>query len=101
MVSLFALYRKPDNESAFLQHYETIHAPLARQMPGILSLEWGRQELLFSPEADPWFLVAEMRFSTRDAMMAALNSPQGRAAGADLNGFARGLVIMRMVEWHD
>ncbi len=48
---------------------------------------------------EPWFLVAEMRFSDRQAMDSALQSPQGKAAAADLKTFAKGLLTMKAVEW--
>lgn len=101
MVSLFALYRRPSDEKAFLEHYRTVHVPLAAKMPGLLKLNWGRQTLLGNKSEDSLFLVAEMRFSDREAMMNGLNSPEGRAAAHDLEILAKGLVTMRMVEWND
>ncbi len=99
MVSLFALYRRPQDEAEFLAHYEMVHVPLANRMPHLLSITWGRPESLDGPDSDLWFLVAEMRFDNRDAMTAALHSPWGQAAGQDIQQFAPGLLTMRMVEW--
>jgi uncharacterized protein (TIGR02118 family) len=99
MVSLFALYRKPENADTFLDHYRTIHAPLALRLPGLCSLEWGMASGLPSGDADDWFLVAEMRFESSQAAMEALKSPEGRAAAADIRTFAEDLLTMRMVEW--
>lgn len=99
MVSLFALYQRPSDERAFLDHYAAVHVPLAQKMPGLISLEWGLQTLLSQKTPDPWFLVAEMRFPDRETLMAALSSAEGKAAGRDLDSFAKDLVTMRMVEW--
>lgn len=101
MVSVFALYTKPADEQAFLDHYAQVHAPLARSLPGLLSLNWGQPGPLFQADDSGWFLIAEMRFGDRDAALAALASEAGRNAGQDLARFAKGLVTMRMVEWHE
>lgn len=101
MVSVFALYAKPEDEQEFLDHYVQVHAPLARSLPGILSLNWGQPAPLFQEDDSGWFLIAEMRFSDRDQALAALTSEAGRKAGKDLASFAKGLVTMRMVEWHE
>lgn len=99
MVSLFALYRRPDDEAGFLEHYRTIHAPLARGMPGLVSLDWGLSAEVSSHDDAPWFVVAEMRFVSREAALDALRSSPGRAAANDVRTFAAGLLTMRMVEW--
>lgn len=98
MVSLFALYQQPENEQQFLRYYETVHLPLAKNMPGVLSLDWGHPRAM-SQGDHPWWLVAEIRFSDRDAMRASMDSPEGRAASRDVDNFAKGLVTMRVVEW--
>ena len=99
MVSLFALYRQPQDEARFMTHYQDVHAPLARQLPGLISLEWGKEVSLGASQGESWFMVAEMRFSDRGAMDQALQSPQGKAAAADLRTFAKGLLTMKAVEW--
>lgn len=99
MVSLFALYLRPTDEQDFLAHYRDVHAPLAQALPGLISLDWGPCRSMGSGDDNPWFLVAEMRFQDSAAAQHALASPQGRAAGDDVNQFAGGLLTMRMVEW--
>lgn len=100
MVSLFAFYRRPADESAFLSHYENTHVPLVLHMPGLLEMQWGVPEGLGRPDrSDGWFLVAEMRFSDKAALTTALNSAEGKAAGTDLKEFGEKLVTMRTVEW--
>ncbi len=97
MISLFVLYQKPQNEETFLDYYRHHHVPLAKTMPGLLSLDWGFPRVV-SDQAD-WYLVAEMRFQDREKMHAALNSSEGQAASRDVETFAAGLVTMRVVEW--
>ncbi len=100
MVSLFALYRRPEDEEAFLSYYRDVHVPLASRMPGLAEIQWGKQELIGSEDpSDPWFVVAEMRFKDRASLMAAVTSEQGKAAAEDTKYFAEGLLTMRVVEW--
>lgn len=100
MVSLFAIYEKPANESEFLDHYKEIHMPLVKQMPGLLNASWGLVESLSHRDPAP-YLVAEMRFSDRDSLQAAMRSPSGQKASEDLQQFAPGLVTMRVVQWNE
>ena len=42
MVKFVALYKKPADVEAFEKHYNEIHAPLAKKMPGLVKLEVDR-----------------------------------------------------------
>jgi uncharacterized protein (TIGR02118 family) len=46
----------------------------------------------------PYHLQAELYFDSSDAMMAALGSPEGQAAAADVANFATGGVTMMTSE---
>lgn len=93
MVKLVALYKRPDDPEAFEHHYTETHLPLVRKMPGLRRLEAGRITGAVGGEA-PYFLIAEMYFDDQEALRAALRSPEGRAAGEDLQRFAAGMVTM-------
>lgn len=103
MVSLFALYRRPPDEQAFLLHYETVHVPLARRLPGLIDLKWGQPQALpphdRREDDDPWFFVAELTFPSKNVLVSALESAEGQAASRDVQAFANGLLTMRMVQW--
>ncbi|MCL6631186.1 MAG: EthD family reductase [Alicyclobacillus herbarius] len=91
MVKMVALYRRPANVEAFMAHYEQVHLPLVRQMPGLLKLEVNR---MFHPKGgsvNP-FLMAEMYFESRESLLSAMNSEAGRKSGEDLKAFAGDLV---------
>lgn len=97
MVKLVALYRKPADLAAFEKHYAEIHTPLAKKMPELRKLEVCR--FTGSPGGEAKFhLMAEMYFDSKEAMMAALGSPEGKAAGKDVMSFAGDLIHMMFAE---
>ncbi|MBO8162569.1 MAG: EthD family reductase [Brevibacillus sp.] len=97
MVKLIAVYRKPEDVEAFDQHYFNVHAPLAAKMPGLIKLEVNKIYGGPMGESD-LHLIAEMYFESKEVLMAALSSPEGKAAGKDLMGFAGKLVSMHFAE---
>lgn len=97
MVKLIAIYRKPDNVQEFDRHYNEVHAPLAEKMPELIKLEVNRIYGTPMGESD-LHLIAEMYFESKEALANALSSPEGRAAGKDLMGFAGKLVSMHFAE---
>lgn len=97
MVKLVALYNEPADVSAFETHYKEIHAPLAKKMPGLKKLEVCH--FTGAPGGEPkFYMMAEMYFDTKEAMMSALGSPEGRAAGKDVMSFAGDLTHMMFAE---
>jgi uncharacterized protein (TIGR02118 family) len=97
MYKMIALYRKPADEAGFRRHYEAVHLPLVRQLPGLrgLVVGWGR-----SPPwgGDPeYHLVAEMEFDDAAAFAAAAESPQMRAVGKDARVFAGDIMSLATV----
>lgn len=97
MVKLIAIYARPDDVAAFDRHYREVHTPLVRKMPGLRKLEVSA--IRGAPMGEPrYHLMAEMYFEDRAALDAALASPEGRAAGKDLMGFAGKLVHMMIAD---
>lgn len=94
---LIAIYRKPDDEAAFLKHYEEVHSPLVRSVPGLQRLVVNRvSQSLMGPDGP--FMIAEMHFADDQAFADAMRSPENKAAGKDLAGFANGLVTLVVAE---
>ncbi|HZJ08451.1 MAG TPA: EthD family reductase [Trueperaceae bacterium] len=92
MIKLIALYRRPDDEDAFWQHYEKVHLPLVRKLPGIAEVTLDRVTAdAFGGEA-AYYLVAQMSFPDQPTFDAAMRSDENRALGKDLMSFARGKV---------
>ena len=96
MVKLVALYRTPDDSAAFDSHYFTTHAPLMAAVPGYERMEVSRTARGMMGEAP--YLMFEMWFSDKEALKAALKSPENAAAGKDLMGFAGELVTLFTAE---
>ena len=97
MVKLVALYKKPADVAAFEKHYTEIHTPLAKKMPGLRRMEVCR--FTGSPGGDAKFhLMAEIYFDDKAAMLAALASPEGKAAGKDVMSFAGDLIHMMFAD---
>jgi uncharacterized protein (TIGR02118 family) len=97
MVKLVALYRMPSDPGAFDTHYRDVHLPLIRKWPGLKRVELGRVTGMPGGAEPPFYQIAEMYFDDQDALRAAMRSPEGRAAGEDLQSFAAGLVTMLYV----
>jgi len=100
VVKLVILYKKPADVNAFETHYRETHLPLARKMPGMRKLEVSH--VTGSPGGEPkFYMMAEVYFDDKEAMMAALGSPEGKAAGKDIMGAAGDLLHMMFADVHD
>jgi uncharacterized protein (TIGR02118 family) len=97
MVKLVALYTTPPDSAAFDRHYFETHLPLIERWPGLRRLEAGKVTGAVGGTA-PYYAMAEMYFDDIEALRAAMRSAEGRAAGDDLQGFAKGLVTMLYVQ---
>lgn len=94
MVKLIAMYERPEDEDAFFEHYEKVHAPLARTVPGLTRLVANRVYADAFGGEPRYVLIAEMQFPDRATFDAAMRSPENRALGADLMSFAKGIVTV-------
>jgi len=93
MVKLIALYRKPSEPVEFDRHFDSIHTPLIRRFPALRKLEITR--ITGAPIGDTkYYLMATMDFDGRDAMDAALASPEGKAVAKDIMSFAADLITV-------
>jgi uncharacterized protein (TIGR02118 family) len=93
MVKLVALYKRPVDTAEFDRHYDTVHTPLVQKYPGLRKFETTR--LTGAPLGEArYHLMAEMSFDSKDAMDAALASPEGKAVARDLMSFASGIVTV-------
>lgn len=97
MKKLIVLYKKPDDEAKFVEHYNNVHVPLVRKVPGLLNLVVNRiTGTPFGNEPD-YFMIVEMHFADGD-FEKAMQSEENRAAGKDLKNFAQGLVTLLIAD---
>jgi uncharacterized protein (TIGR02118 family) len=87
-VKLVVLYTPPADVDAFEKHYQEIHAPLARDVPGLQRFEAG----LFVAAPDqgemPYHRIAELTFADQSALEAGIGSEQGQKTAADYQEIA-------------
>lgn len=97
MYQLAVIYAHPESPDAFLEHYRTKHAPIARTFPKLRSYTWAVCE---TPDGSrpPHFAVARLAWDSKEDALAALGSPAGQAAVADLPNFASAGVDLELGE---
>lgn len=85
---LYAVYKQPADPAAFDDYYYGKHVPLAKTIPGLLSYEVSRGDVLGMQGKHANYLVAVLEFASLDSIAKAMSSPQGQATAADLANFA-------------
>jgi uncharacterized protein (TIGR02118 family) len=90
MFQLTVLYGQPHEPAGFDRHYQEIHVPLAKKIPGMQGYTIFKPALLDPQGQSPYYLIADLYFESAEALQAGLQSPEGQAAAADLPGFATG-----------
>jgi uncharacterized protein (TIGR02118 family) len=86
MVRFLVLYDPPEDPEAFDKHYNEIHIPLAKQLPGLRRYTVSRN--LAPGRGKQYYLVAELDWDSMEAMAAAFASEIGQQTGADVLNFA-------------
>ncbi|WP_404713666.1 EthD family reductase [Sphingomonas sp. MMS24-J13] len=87
MHSLLILYPPQPDPEAFIRHYEEAHLALVRKNPGLKAFSYGFN--LAAPDGEsPYSAVFEANFASREALGAAMGSPEAHAAAADVVNFA-------------
>lgn len=98
MAKLFAVYQQPKDPAAFDKYYFETHVPLAKTIPGLISYEVTRGDVMGMGGKHGVYLVAALEFASMAAIGAAMASPQGQATAADLANFASAGVDVMMAE---
>lgn len=90
------LYHHPADPEAFDEHFFTVHGPLARKVVA-LGLR-GATATRLAPNPDgtppPFYVKVDLVADSAEALRAALSTPEGQAAQADLANFAGAGVVM-------
>ena len=85
-VSCFALYRTPEDQADFEEHYFGTHVPLVEQTPGLVETRVHRVIRQFFGKPG-YHLLAELVLESPEAMKRASESEQWTAAGEDLRSW--------------
>jgi len=97
MFKLVVLYRKPEIPVAEFEAKYAEHMALIAKVPGLRKAEVAR--FTEAPWGAPeYFQIAELYFDNKQALDAALHSPEMGAAGQQLRTFAKGLFTMSYAE---
>lgn len=87
------MYKTPADIEEFEKHYFEVHMPLIEKMPGLVKSEVAKISGMPGQESK-YYMMAEMYFENMDKLNESMASPEGKAAGRDLMGFAKDYVIM-------
>jgi uncharacterized protein (TIGR02118 family) len=98
MVKFVVMYGQPEDPAAFDAHYASTHVPLVEKIPNLRRFEAGK--VVGTPDGSvaPFYYLAELSFDDAAQMQAALGSPEGQAAGADVETFATGGATVMIAE---
>ena len=93
------MYNTPLDQADFDRHYQEIHVPLVRKLPGMRRYTLSKNAVAVHGEA--YYLIAEMEWDDLAAMQAAFASPEGVATAEDVPTFATGGVRSIVFELQD
>ncbi len=100
-VQLTALYNQPEDAEAFDKHYDTVHAPIAKRLPGLQRFTITHP----GPDQDGnpplYHLIAVLEFPDEATFGAAMGGEVGQEAVADLANFAGAGVTLLTGESHE
>lgn len=93
MITLYALFRKPEDAQEFDRHFNDAFVPLLNKVPGLRGLHVTRVTGAALGESK-FHMVAQLTFDDRRAMDAALASKEGKAVVRDIMSFAADLITV-------
>jgi uncharacterized protein (TIGR02118 family) len=89
MAQLLVLYNTPADPAAFDRYYRETHIPLTKKIPGLRSFRINNGSVQAYMGNAP-HMIAILEFDSLADLGAAMGSPDGQAAAADLPHFASG-----------
>ncbi len=92
-----ALYKQPEDQAAFDEHYFNVHVPITTKIPGLRKMEVTK--IVGSPMGKTgYYLLCEMYYDSHEALKAAMKTEESKASGKDLMSFAGDLVTLLIGE---
>ena len=80
---LLVLYTTPTNAESFDLHYQAVHIPLTKRLPGLRRYTLSRNVASIRG-GDPYYLIAELEWDNLEALRTAFASPEGRDTADDM-----------------
>ena len=85
---LIVMYPKPADPARFDKHFREVHMPLVEKMPGLRGFAFGPANSLDGSDG-AFFWIFVGTFDSLGAITAALSSPEGQAAVADIPNYSQ------------
>jgi uncharacterized protein (TIGR02118 family) len=98
MAKLIALYKHPENKEEFDNHYFNVHGPLTAKIPGLREMKVTKMTGSPMGGEGKYYLMCEMVYDDLESLQLGIRSPEGKASGKDLMGFAGNLVTLMIGE---
>jgi uncharacterized protein (TIGR02118 family) len=98
MAKLIALYKHPENKEEFDHHYFNVHGPLTAKIPGLREMKVTKMTGSPMGGEAKYYLMCEMIYDDLESLQQGVRSPEGKASGKDLMGFAGNLVTLMIGE---
>lgn len=86
---LVVMYPTPKDPDHFDRYFRDTHVPLVAKMPGLKNHAFGRASGPDGGEG-PYFWIFVGTWESKDAISAALSSPEGQTAVADIPNYSTG-----------
>jgi uncharacterized protein (TIGR02118 family) len=80
MVKLVVAYRQPTDVGEFERRYKNEHMAMARRIPHMSRIEFGKVAGMMDGSKAPYHRIAELYFANDEAMGKGASSPEGQAA---------------------
>ena len=90
MVKLVVAYRQPKDVKEFERRYHDEHVAMARRIPHLARIEFGKVAGMMDGSAAPYHRIAELYFNDQAALGAAGGSDEGKAAFGHAGEIASG-----------
>lgn len=83
MAKMIAVYKTPKDKAAFEEHYNNVHIPLAKQLPGLQRYEINEGGIMSTTGHTGVYKIATLYFESVEKMMAAFTSDIGKKCAED------------------
>ena len=90
---ILILYKQPPDPAAFDEYYFGTHVPITRKIPYMTAMRFSAGTPTAMAGTAP-HLITELEFDTMADLQAAMASPEGQAAAADVAKFAQDPTIL-------